>query len=140
MSGTGTAAATAIILIGVVIGLILAEPSLEDAMDDLRETREDNSERSLNLANTRVELASANFNNTTKTLNFTVRNTGSSVLEVKHLDLLVNGTWNAADFGGTEYIYPADEVLASIKNVSEPVSVKVVTRFGISDQTSEISN
>ncbi len=138
MSGTGTAAATAIILIGLVIGLILAEPSLEDAMDDLRETRKESSEKSLGLANSRISLTSAIFNNTTKVLNTTIENEGSTVLEIRHIDILLNGTWAEADFGGEDFIYPSDQVVATLKNVTQPASVKVVTRYGISDQTSEI--
>jgi archaellum component FlaF (FlaF/FlaG flagellin family) len=138
MSGTGTAAATAIILIGVVIGLILAEPSLEDAMDDLRETRKESSEKSLGLANSRISLISAIFNNTTKVLNTTIENEGSTVLEIRHIDILLNGTWAEADFGGKDFIYPSSRVVATLKNVTDPRSVKVVTRYGVSDQTSGI--
>jgi archaellum component FlaF (FlaF/FlaG flagellin family) len=138
MSGTGTAAAAAIILVGVVIGLILAEPSLEDAADDLRETRKESSEKSLEIMNTRMEMTSVSLNNTTKVLNITISNTGSTVIEIRHLDVLVNGTWTNADFGGGEYIYPSGEVRAGIEGIYEVSTVKIVSRYGIADQTSEI--
>jgi archaellum component FlaF (FlaF/FlaG flagellin family) len=138
MSGTGTAAAAAIILVGVVIGLILAEPSLEDAADDLRETRKESSEKTLEIMNTRMEMTSVSLNNTTKVLNITISNTGSTVIEIRHLDVLVNGTWTNADFGGGEYIYPSGEVRAGINGIYGVSSVKIVSRYGIADQTSEI--
>jgi archaellum component FlaF (FlaF/FlaG flagellin family) len=138
MSGTGTAAAAAIILVGVVIGLILAEPSLEDAMDDLRETRKESTEKSLDLANTRISMTSVVFNNTTKVLNITLSNIGSTVIEIRHLDILINGNWTTPDFGGEDYIYPSGQVTARMEDIEETLSVKVVTRYGVADQTSDI--
>ena len=138
MSGTGTAAAAAIILIGIVIGLILAEPSLEEAMDDLKETRKESSEKSLDLVNTRIKMTSVIFNNTTGQLKITLENIGSTVLEIRHLDLLLNGTWTAPDFGNENYIFPSGQVVATLSSVIDPLSVKVVTRYGISDQTTDI--
>lgn len=138
MSGTGTAAATAIILMGLVVGLIIAQPSLEEAMEDLREIRKETTDLSLGLANSRISISSATHNNTTSVLNVTIQNEGSDVIDISDLDLLLNGTWKEWDPGNTIYIYPSKEVQATLRNVTDPISIKIIDRYGISDQTEDI--
>ncbi len=138
MSGTGTAAATAIILMGLVVGLTIAQPSLDEAMEDLRETRKETTDLSLGLANSRISISSATHNNTTSVLNVTIHNEGSDVIDISDIDILLNGTWKRWDLGNMIYIYPSKETQATLRNVTDPISIKVIDRYGISDQTEDI--
>lgn len=138
MSGTGTAVATSIILIGLVIGLILATPSLEQASDDMNETRKDDTELKLELANTGIVISSSMYNNTTMVLNTTIENTGTTVVETGDIDILLNGTWTKWSMPDIDHLYPGMEAVARINNVTDPFSVKVVVRNGISAQTNDI--
>jgi archaellum component FlaF (FlaF/FlaG flagellin family) len=137
MSGTGTAAATAIILMGLVIGLVVSQPSLDKAVDDLKGAREDSKEVSLEMANSQFTITSASVNNTTSTAVIFIRNIGTSVMDIEELDIIFNGTWSEWDFGDARYIYPGEEVEATLINVGYPISVKVIGRYGISEQTTD---
>jgi len=137
MSGTGTAAASAIILIGLMIGLMAAQPSLDNAMDHLKEVKDDSRDLSTTLASTDISISSASFNNTTSVLNVTIRNDGSTIMETNGVDILVNGTiesWTHDEI----YLYPSREMRISILNITDPISVMVVERYGLSDHTETI--
>lgn len=137
MSGTGTAAASAIILIGLMMGLMAAQPSLDNAMEHMKEVKDDSRDLSTTLASTDISISYASFNNTTSVLNVTVRNDGSTIMETNGVDILVNGTiesWTPDEI----YLYPSREMRISILNITDPRSVLVVERYGLSDHTETI--
>ncbi|MBN1391053.1 MAG: hypothetical protein JXA22_10480 [Candidatus Thermoplasmatota archaeon] len=136
MSGTGGAAAVAVLLIGLMIGLTVAQPSLDRALTDLKDARESIATEIVELKNTDMELISTFHNDTTSVLNLTIGNSGSSVMELSDLDVLVNGTYAAS--GPVGYLYPGQTLTLSVKNVTDLRSVKVVGPWGISVMTSTI--
>jgi archaellum component FlaF (FlaF/FlaG flagellin family) len=137
MSGTGTAAAAAIILIGLVTGLMLAQPSLDNAINDLEEARDENTEMSLALSNSGISIGSVSFNNTTNVLNLTIVNEGAQVILTSDINILLNGTM-ATWTSPVTYVYPDSNLDVSLNNVTDPRSLKVIERFGIADQTRTI--
>ena len=137
MSGTGTAAATAIILIGLVVGLMAAQPSLDSAIGDMQDARNEGQEMARILSNSDISIAQASYNNTTSVLHITIMNEGSMVIETMDIDILVNGTvvaWTPDEI----YIYPSRELDVTLSNTTDPRSIMVVDRFGISDHTESI--
>ncbi|MBN1539423.1 MAG: hypothetical protein JW939_04705 [Candidatus Thermoplasmatota archaeon] len=125
-------------LIGLALGLAIAQPSLDRALTDLKDARESLATEIVEMSNTGVSIISTMYNNTTSVLNLTVGNSGSSVIEMSDLDVLLNGTYiiNATSSGG--YLYPGQTRIMSLSNVTDPRSVKVIGPWGISDMTSSI--
>lgn len=139
MSGTGTAAATAIILIGLAIGLMAAQPSLDNAIKDLQKAERESQDMSRSMSNSGISIAQASYNNTTSVLNLTIRNDGSAVMETEDIDILINGTmvsWDPDDI----YLYPSRGLHVTLSNITDPRSLMVVERYGISDHLEPIPN
>jgi archaellum component FlaF (FlaF/FlaG flagellin family) len=116
----------------------LAQPSLDHALEDLKDARESVASEMMEMRNTGVSIVSAFHNNTTSVLNISIMNSGSSVLTASEVDLLLNGTYLSGGLGSSRYIYPGQTATLTVNNVTEPRSVKVVGPFGISDTTSSI--
>ena len=137
MSGTGTAAAAAILMLGLVTGLILAQPSLERASQELRSAREEYSDLTLSTLNSGPKIKSAVFNNTSAVLNITITNDGAEVTDLDEMDILLNGTlmtWTPAE----RYLFPDRDAVVSFSNITDPRSVMIVDRFGLMDHTEDI--
>lgn len=137
MSGTGTAAAAAILMLGLVTGLILAHPSLERASQELRSAREEYSDLTLSTLNSGPKIASTVFNNTSAVLNITITNDGAEVTDLDEMDILLNGTlmtWTPTE----RYLFPDRDAVVSFSNITDPRSVMIVDRFGLMDHTEEI--
>ncbi|MGA1848909.1 MAG: hypothetical protein ACMUHB_06180 [Thermoplasmatota archaeon] len=126
-------------MIGLATGLMLAQPSIDKALTDLRDARDSVTGEMVDIQNTGIAIAQASFNNTTSVLNVTVLNTGSSVLPLDSLDFLLNGSYIREVFEEYGFIYAGQKHLASLSNVTDPRSVKVIGPWGISATTTEIS-
>jgi archaellum component FlaF (FlaF/FlaG flagellin family) len=126
-------------MIGLATGLMLAQPSIDRAIGDLRDARDSVTGEMVEIQNTGIAIAGASFNNTTSVLNVTVLNTGSNVLSLDSLDILLNGTYIKGIFEEYGFIYPGQERLVSLSNVTDPRSVKVIGPWGISVATMDIS-
>jgi archaellum component FlaF (FlaF/FlaG flagellin family) len=131
--------AAAILLVGLLAGLMLAQPSFDRALDDLKDARESVVEEMINLRNTGISITSVSHNNTTSILNLTLENDGSSVITLSEVDVLLNGTYFPGGIGSTGYFYPGQELTFSLTNITDPRSVKVVGPWGLSDTTTMIS-
>ncbi|MFO8050252.1 MAG: hypothetical protein R6V01_00955 [Thermoplasmatota archaeon] len=117
---------------------MLAQPSLDRAVDDLEEARSTASKELVSLKNTDLFIASAGHNNTTLVLNITVQNSGSTVVRMEHIDLLLNGTlMDTSDHDG-EFLYPGCSRVVSFGNMTDPRSVRMVGPWGITDSTTSI--
>ncbi|MGA1872713.1 MAG: hypothetical protein ACMUHY_03490 [Thermoplasmatota archaeon] len=138
MSGTGGAAAVAILLLGLVMAVVVAQPSLDSAIKDLKDARESVANEMMEMRNTGITIVSALHNSSTSVLNLTVENSGSSVLRRSDVDILLNGTMVAAGLGAAGYIYPGQSTTLGIGNVTDPRSVKIVGPWGVSDTTTAI--
>ena len=130
--------AVAILLVGLLAGLMIAQPSLDQALEDLKDARESLVEEMTSLKNTKITINSANFNNTTSVLNITLENDGSNEISMEDLDILLNGTFVAGGVDNSGYFYPGQEHMVSLKNITDPRSVKVVGPWGISDTATKI--
>jgi len=126
-------------MVGLATGLMLAQPSIDSALTDLRDAKEGLTDEMVEIQNTGIAIAEASFNNTISVLNVTVINTGSNVVALDSLDILLNGTYVKGIFEEYGFIYPGQEHLASISNVTDPRSVKIIGPWGISVTTREIS-
>jgi archaellum component FlaF (FlaF/FlaG flagellin family) len=126
-------------MIGLATGLMLAQPSIDKALTDLRDARDSATGEMVDIQNTGIAIAQASFNNTTSVLNVTVSNTGSTVLPLDSLDILLNGTYIKGIFEEYGFIYPGQEHLTSLSNVTDPRSVKLIGPWGLSVTTTEIS-
>ena len=128
----------AILTLGLATGLLLAQPSIDSAIEDLRDAREGMFQEMSSMRNTDFEISSASFNNTTSYLNLTVRNTGSNILRINEMDMLVNGTYLLVVDVESTYIYPGQEQPFSLTNITDPRSIKLIGPWGISCTTNTI--
>ena len=78
---------------GLITGILLAQPSVDSAMNDLKEARESVTQELTEMSETRLSIVSASYNNTTSVLVVTMENEGSNVIPLEDLDLLLNGTY-----------------------------------------------
>ncbi|MFW3145467.1 MAG: hypothetical protein ACMUIE_01485 [Thermoplasmatota archaeon] len=125
-------------MIGLMAGLMLAQPSLDRAMEDLREAKEGATSSMVDIANTRFEVKSASYNNTTSVLNITLENTGSETIEMGQVDLLLNGTFIDGSRLPSGFFYPGQIKNLSLSNITDPRSIKMIGPYGISDSTTNI--
>ena len=134
----GGPVAFAIILMGVIIGVALAQPSLEDAMDDLKSAKEEASDSIVGTKNTDFSIDSASVNNTTSVLNVSISNRGSDPIPSRGFLLLVNGENADYRIGSGEILYPSGTTVLSAEKVSEPEVIRVVGPWGIARTTDHV--
>ncbi|MGA1866082.1 MAG: hypothetical protein ACMUFK_01300 [Thermoplasmatota archaeon] len=90
------------------------------------------------ISNTGIAIVSALYNNTTSVLNLTLCNSGSSVMEISDIDVLLNGTYRTGATPSEGYLYPGQTRTLSMSNVTDPRSLKVIGPWGISDTTTSL--
>lgn len=127
---TGGAVAFGVILLGFVIGISVALPSIQSAGDDLKGAREELSKELLEIRNTDLSISSCDLNATTSVMNLTLSNSGTTVWDVGEVNVLVNGTIVPSSVPST-YCYPNQELLIRVDNVTSPSSVMVVGPWGV---------
>ena len=123
--------AVAIIALGLIVGFTVAQPALDRAIDDLRETRVDVHDELVDIKNTELSI-SASYNSSTRVLNVTVKNSGTVPYTTTDIIVMVNGFAVDPDFDPPGMIYPSLETRASIKDCYRPLQVKVVGPWSIS--------
>jgi len=138
MSGTGSAAATAVLLLGLLVGLAVAQPSMDQAVKDLREAREGAASELSGIKNTDISIGLVSYNSTTTTLSLTIVNEGAEVLDLGEVDIMVNGTWVDGGPAMEGYLYPQGSVDVTLTNIVDPRSIRAVAPWGIADQTEDI--
>lgn len=137
--GFSVAAAAAILFAGAVVSFSILAGSIQQSAEDMRQAEEAARERSQELAVTQVAYANGTANGTFVDLNFT--NTGSTVIHVDTLDVMVNGTVATGALTVREVDGVADTALwapgqvlhlAMIYPAGPGASVRLVTDSGFS--------
>ena len=128
---TGGAAAFAVILLGLVIGLAVAQPSIQRASDDIKDAREEFSEELLLIQNMDISISSCVLNATTAVMDVTLKNGGMTVWDVEDIHVMVNGTLVSHSAFPSTYCYPNEKLLIRVANTASPSSVMVVGPGGV---------
>lgn len=138
MSGSGGAVSAAVITLGLISGLMLAGPSLDSALSDLKDARQGATDELIAIKGTSFKVPSIKLNTTSDVLRISVRNTGSTVIGLAELGVLLNGTMTPFQRPGGDHLYPGAIWELVIKDVPGPCTVRVVGPWGISAQTDEV--
>jgi flagellar protein FlaF len=141
--GFSVSGATAVILVGVLVCAATLYPAVDRYEERRSDAVADRNERALTQQNTAVETLNATYNATSDRLNVTVWNTGTSVLSVPELDLLVDGTHtsvaaNDVTVSGdttTEVWVPNERLSITVTESTTPEQVTVVTGPGVATTT-----
>lgn len=138
MSGSGAAVSAAVIALGILSGLMLAGPSLDSALSDLREARQSAGDELIDMKGTSFQVPSAVLNTTSDVLRVSVRNTGSTVIGLPEMVIILNGTMVDHDSPEGAHLYPGMTTELVIEDVSGPGTIRVVGPWGISVQTDDV--
>jgi len=138
MSGSGVAVSAAVITLGLISGLMLAGPSLDSTLNDLKDARQGASDELIEIKGTSFEVPSVKLNTTTNVLRINVRNTGSTVIGLSDIEVLVNGTITAFQRSGGDFLYPGMTSELVLNGISGTAAVRIVGPWGISVQTDEV--
>ncbi|RLF76149.1 MAG: hypothetical protein DRN42_01595 [Thermoplasmata archaeon] len=129
-----TTASWLIIMVGLVTGLLLIQHDVDVALDDLKETTEEWKRAQTMLKNTDFEISSAFYNNTTSALRVNIKNSGSEVIPIAEVVLLVDGvvtSFNVSGGSSSSYIYPGESVTLISTLSGAPSRVRVVVSWGV---------
>jgi archaellum component FlaF (FlaF/FlaG flagellin family) len=121
-----------IVLLGMVVGVMVAQPNIDEAMDDLKEARADYSAELLGVRNTQFDLEGATYNSTTGMVVVVLMNTGTTVIGASEIDVLVDGVVTSPTTGPALWVYPGSSSEIALKSQSKPASLVVVGPYGIS--------
>ena len=134
----GLSVAAAFAIIGVSI-LIVAEISLGDilpSLTDLHEAYESMRDRSIKKLQSDIDITnvSTTTNGTNYDLHITIKNTGSTTVDLRYVNVLVEGEKKSFHYNN-RYLYPENENTITIFNLSGSGTkrLKVITDLGISD-------
>ncbi|MGA1821307.1 MAG: hypothetical protein ACMUIG_02125 [Thermoplasmatota archaeon] len=125
-------------MMGFVIGALLAQPALDESIEDLKDARIETSDQFVELANTDFSIESAEYNSTTDVLNISIKNNGAGVIERDDINTLIDGWIVDSPFGEGLYVYPTQTATQTVNNVTDPGSVAVIGPYGISRITDNI--
>ncbi|MEA3559270.1 MAG: hypothetical protein U9R75_08465 [Candidatus Thermoplasmatota archaeon] len=131
--------AVAVIMIGFLVGLTLAQPSIDRAIKDISEAQTSGSDQIVMIKNTDIAIGSVYFNNTTSVLNVTIENVGANVIGMMDVDILLNGSLMDTTAYDGELLYPGTIEEVTIRNVADPRSLRIVGPYGIADSSTSIS-
>ena len=136
--GFSTSGATAIVFVGLLVGVGILSPTVESAGERVSDAESASRDRLLRQQNTAVVVAGTAYNASNDTLTVSVNNTGSTSLSVDRTDLLVDGRYRAPDrfdVAGTAnrtVWTPGTRLDLTVTGVlAEPDRVKVVTGPGV---------
>lgn len=133
--GFSVSGATAVVLVGLLIGVGIAYPTLAGSFELITDARDDQADRIAAQQNSAIEIVSATYDG--NDLEVTVDNAGTITFTVDRTDLLVDGRYeseaNAAidGVGSSELWQPGEELVYSVSLSEEPNSVKVVVETGV---------
>ena len=138
MSGSGGAVSAVVIMLGLMSGLVLAGPSIDSAISDLRDARQSSIDELVDVKGTSFEVVSMDLNTTSDVLRISVRNTGSTVIGLADTVVLFNGTMHNYRSSDGDLLYPGTTLELVLKDVPGPGTVRVVGPWGISVQTDKM--
>jgi archaellum component FlaF (FlaF/FlaG flagellin family) len=113
------------------VGIVLAQPNIDQAMDDLKEAREGYSKELLDTRNTDFNVNGAVYNTTNKELRITLTNTGCTVIEGSEVDIMLDGVMTNPTSGLSGHIYPGGSSTLILKSSMKPTSISVCGPYGI---------
>lgn len=136
--GFSTSGATAILFVGLLVGVGILYPTVEAAGERVADAESARDDRALRQQNTAVVVAGVTYNGTSDTLTVAVNNTGSTALSVDRTDLLVDGryqvpeTFSVDEDDGRTVWTPGSQLELTVTDVTDrPTRVKVVTGPGV---------
>lgn len=136
--GFSTSGATAILFVGLLVGVGILYPTVEAAGERVADAESARDDRALRQQNTAIVVAEITYDGTNDTFTVAVNNTGSTVLSADRTDLLVDGryrvpeTFAVAGIENRTVWTPGARLKLTVTGVtSEPERVKVVTGPGV---------
>ena len=134
--GFSLSAATAIIGVSILISIEIIVSTTIPTITDIHDSYDEMRDRSIDRFQTDINITSISTitNGSNYDLNITIKNTGSTSLETKDFNVLINGS--AKEFAAlSTYLYPQNIVNLTVYNIkgSGNNRLKIVTNNGISD-------
>ena len=135
--GFSVSASTAIIFAGLFLATGILYPAMDNGMERVNDAQVDRDQAQLDLRNTAINITDTDTNS------ITVKNTGTTSLDVTEVDLIVDGEYEPRDefvisnddSPGSDLWLPGETI--TINNFSGD-RAKVVTEHGISVFTEDI--
>lgn len=137
--GFSVSGATAVILVGLLIGVGIAYPTLAGSLEIVTDARDDRADRMADRQNSDIDIVTATYDGNVLTVE--VDNDGTITLSVNSTDVLVDGEYktegNAAidGVGSTDLWQPGERLEYTVSLDNQPQSVKVVAETGVADRT-----
>ena len=137
--GFSTSAATAVIFTGLIVMFSFTVGTVFETYSDLKDAALEVSDTEYERQRTRVSMVNSSFNTTHVFLNAT--NTGETVIDVDHLDLLLNGTLETGSVvvkqveGTSTGIWGVHETLyleVSYTGANNLTRIRLITHNGVS--------
>lgn len=143
--GFGVSGSTAVIFLGVLIASGTLYTAAAGSADEVSEAHNAKSEELLDRRNTAIETAAVVYNNSSKTLDVTVTNNGTTTLSVEDTSLLVDNEYvlpNATAVDGdtaTDVWSPDQRLVISVDVDTKPDRVKVVAGNGVAASNTTVT-
>lgn len=139
--GFSVSGATVVISVGLLVSAATLYPALDRYSERRIEAVDGDHERALDRQNTALGAANATYNASADRLVVTVDNTGTTVLDVDDLDLLVDGKYQTVtnttiggDTGTTAWL-PGERLRIEVGKPTRPSRVKLVAGPGVAVAT-----
>jgi archaellum component FlaF (FlaF/FlaG flagellin family) len=132
--GFSLSAATAIIGVGVFLSVQYMVSDVIPSMTDTHDSLESMKDRAVNQIQSDITVTNVVNTNPGPLYNLSiyVKNTGSTSLELRYFNVLMNGS--VQEFSCNDlYIYPEKTVILNVNNQPDRGIIKIVTDNGISD-------
>ena len=137
--GFSVSGAVAVVFVGLLVSAATLYPAVDRASERRADAVDARNERALERQNTAISLVNATYNTSQGTLTVTVENTGASTLDVRAVDLLVDGTYATPEAANATVernsatdIWSPGETLTLARNEPDaPGRVLVATGLGV---------
>jgi len=135
--GFSVSGSAALIFVAMFIGFGMFYSAAANSAETVQDAREDRADRSLERANTDIEITTVNYNTAASYLNVTVVNTGSTELAVSDVDVLTNNSYQTGyettvdGTAGTDLWLPQETLAINVSVSPQPSRVKLVTGPGV---------
>lgn len=137
--GFSVSGAVAVVFVGLLVSAATLYPAIDRASERRTDAVEARDERALERQNTALRLVNTTYNTSQETLTVTVRNTGASTLDVRAVDLLVDGSYatpvpanrTVEGDAATEVWSPGEDLTLTRSEPDAPERVLVATGLGV---------
>ena len=133
--GLSLAAAAAIIGVSTLVSIGILTGNLLPATTDIYDSYKEMKNRYVDQIQTDIMISGVinSSNGTNYDINITVENTGSTNLETRHFNILINGE-NQKFTCSSSYLFPEDSIYFNVTGINNGnKKLKVITDNGISD-------